>query len=173
MSRQALWENTDINLYAVLGIDEDASESEVVSAWRRTAKRLHPDLGGSSAQFQRAERAYRVLSDPRARRQYDNWRSAQSAAFTRRQGPDQRSARQNNTQPNYSYMYATYTTTANPGAQNGARRRSPMTVLFLVIVVLVAVLAAAAFAIMTPVLILAGLIWLVSRALNPRGSRGP
>jgi len=48
--------------FEVLGIDEDATRAEVRRAWRRLAKRTHPDVDGSpeaARRFQRARRAYR------------------------------------------------------------------------------------------------------------------
>lgn len=48
--------------FEVLGIERDASRAEVRRAWRRLAKRIHPDVDGSpeaARRFQRARRAYR------------------------------------------------------------------------------------------------------------------
>ena len=58
--------------YATLGIGRGASDSEIKRAYRRLASQHHPDKGGDTAQFQAIEEAYRVLSDPASRQDYDN-----------------------------------------------------------------------------------------------------
>jgi curved DNA-binding protein CbpA len=70
------------NHYEVLGIQPEAGTREVKSAFRRQAKKHHPDLRGEGASKGAAARAadaamrrlleaYRVLSDPERRRAYD------------------------------------------------------------------------------------------------------
>ncbi|MEI8080846.1 MAG: J domain-containing protein, partial [Actinomycetes bacterium] len=71
MARRELWEQVDSDLYQVLGVDHGATEEQIGDAWRAVAKRTHPDRGGSVAEFQAAEVAYQVLSDPFQRRRYD------------------------------------------------------------------------------------------------------
>jgi DnaJ-class molecular chaperone len=58
--------------YSTLGVARGASEAEIKRAYRRLASQHHPDKGGSTEQFQTIEEAYRVLSDPAARQEYDN-----------------------------------------------------------------------------------------------------
>lgn len=60
--------------YATLGIGEGASQDEIKRAYRRLASKHHPDKGGDTIQFQKIEEAYRILSDPAQREQYDNER---------------------------------------------------------------------------------------------------
>jgi hypothetical protein len=60
--------------YAVLGIPRDASGQQVQRAYRRLAKRYHPDLNpgaGTSQQMRRINRAWETLSSPASRAQYD------------------------------------------------------------------------------------------------------
>lgn len=71
MARRELWENTDRDLYQILGVNRDASGTEVADAWKQAAKLTHPDSGGTVADFQQLEVAYRVLSDPTERLRYD------------------------------------------------------------------------------------------------------
>jgi len=59
------------NYYSILRINPDASPDEVRAAYRRMAKRHHPDAGGSSEEFYTVQEAYNILSDPARRRQYD------------------------------------------------------------------------------------------------------
>ena len=59
MSRRDLWDQVDGDLYQLLGVESSASADEIQVAWRSTAKRLHPDRGGSVTEFQQAEIATR------------------------------------------------------------------------------------------------------------------
>ena len=58
--------------YETLGIARTASPEEIKRAYRKLASQYHPDKGGDTAKFQEIEEAYRVLSDPEKRAQYDN-----------------------------------------------------------------------------------------------------
>ena len=58
--------------YRTLGIDRSASADEIKRAYRRLASQHHPDKGGDTQRFQEIEAAYRILSDPASRAQYDN-----------------------------------------------------------------------------------------------------
>lgn len=60
--------------YADLGVSRDATAEDIKRAYRRSARRLHPDVNpGSEAeeQFKKVSQAYDVLSDPEKRRSYD------------------------------------------------------------------------------------------------------
>jgi curved DNA-binding protein CbpA len=60
--------------YAVLGIPRDASGQQVQRAYRRLAKRYHPDLhpdAQTSQQMRRINRAWETLSRPASRARYD------------------------------------------------------------------------------------------------------
>lgn len=58
--------------YDTLGISKTATPEEIKRAYRKLASQHHPDKGGDTAKFQQIEEAYRVLSDPTQRMQYDN-----------------------------------------------------------------------------------------------------
>ena len=58
--------------YSTLGINKTAGQDEIKKAYRRLASQHHPDKGGDTAKFQQIEEAYRILSDPEKRQQYDN-----------------------------------------------------------------------------------------------------
>jgi curved DNA-binding protein len=60
------------NHYQTLGVNKDANADEIKRAYRRLASQHHPDKGGDVSKFQEIEQAYRTLSDPQARAQYDN-----------------------------------------------------------------------------------------------------
>ncbi len=61
--------------YAILGVKRDATEDEIKKAYRRLAKKYHPDVNPGNkqaeARFKEITEAYDVLSDPEKRRRYD------------------------------------------------------------------------------------------------------
>jgi DnaJ-domain-containing protein 1 len=62
------------DLYAVLGVKPGATAAEIKSAYRRLARRYHPDVSASpnsSASFVTISQAYQILSNPRMRAAYD------------------------------------------------------------------------------------------------------
>ena len=59
--------------YDTLGIAKNATPDDIKRAYRQKASLYHPDKeGGSKTKFQEVEEAYRTLSDPGKRQQYDN-----------------------------------------------------------------------------------------------------
>jgi molecular chaperone DnaJ len=65
-----------LDLYIVLGIDRAASLAEVKRAYRRLARRFHPDVNPgddvAAVRFREIAQAYEVLGDPERRRRYDD-----------------------------------------------------------------------------------------------------
>ena len=70
--------------YAVLGVERNASEAEIKSAYRSLARRYHPDVAKDKVQaeahFKEINQAYEVLSDPQKRRLYDQYGSVPNGA---------------------------------------------------------------------------------------------
>jgi hypothetical protein len=64
--------SVDLDLYAVLGVKPSSTEEHIRQAYRDLAKANHPDAGGSAEAMADLNEAYRVLSDPAARRRYDD-----------------------------------------------------------------------------------------------------
>jgi molecular chaperone DnaJ len=64
--------------YATLGVGEGATDKEITRAYRRLAKRYHPDANPGNAEaeerFKEISAAYDVLSDPEKRKEYDEVR---------------------------------------------------------------------------------------------------
>lgn len=60
-----------MTLYDTLGVPPDSDLPTIKRAYRKRAKQLHPDKGGSTEEFQRLARAYMVLADPSRRAKYD------------------------------------------------------------------------------------------------------
>lgn len=62
--------------YEVLGVSKDASDTEIKSAFRKLAKKYHPDVSkeeDAAEKFKEAQEAYAVLSDKEKRKQYDQF----------------------------------------------------------------------------------------------------
>ncbi|MBU4556272.1 MAG: molecular chaperone DnaJ [Actinobacteria bacterium] len=59
--------------YDILGVKRDASADEIKKAFRRLARKHHPDTGGSEDKFKELNEAYEVLSDTEKRSQYDQY----------------------------------------------------------------------------------------------------
>ena len=62
--------------YEVLGVSKTASDAEIKSAFRKLAKKYHPDVSkepDAEEKFKEAQEAYAVLSDPDKRKQYDQF----------------------------------------------------------------------------------------------------
>ena len=67
---------TERDYYEILGVDRDASESEIKTAFRRLARELHPDVSGAAdaqERFREVAEAYEVLSDAETRATYDRY----------------------------------------------------------------------------------------------------
>lgn len=64
------------NLYHVLGISKDASEAEIKSAYRKLARKYHPDLNkddkSAAEKFKEVSCAYDILGDKEKRKKYDS-----------------------------------------------------------------------------------------------------
>lgn len=67
-----------MNYYKYLNVSREASTAEIKSAYRRIARKIHPDLNDgdeqASREFARVAQAYRVLSSPKERAEYDKER---------------------------------------------------------------------------------------------------
>ena len=179
MPRGNLWDQVDGDLYAILGVSPNSSADGIVSAWRSTAKRLHPDAGGSVESFQRAEVAYEVLSNPLERSRYDRLRTAGPTANQHTTQPPFRTTHQAWPPPNAnSTTYTRHSTSqhpdnpyAAPSFTSMAKKRgwSLWSVLAVLLFVGVVLLAAVTLAVVTPLILIGFVIWAVGRSLTSGG----
>lgn len=73
-----------IDYYKILGVDKNASQEDVKKAYKKLARKYHPDLNPDDPEahrkFQEINEANEVLSDPEKRKKYDqygeNWKHA-------------------------------------------------------------------------------------------------
>lgn len=70
--------------YATLGVDKKASQDDIKHAYRRLARKFHPDVSkeaNAEEKFKNLQEAYEVLKDPEKRQAYDqlgsNWKQGQ------------------------------------------------------------------------------------------------
>lgn len=66
-----------IDYYKILGVDKNATQNEIRKAYRKLARKHHPDLNPNDKEanqkFQQINEAHEVLSDPEKRKKYDKY----------------------------------------------------------------------------------------------------
>lgn len=71
--------------YKTLGVPRKASQREIKAAYRKLARRYHPDVNpsdrGAEQRFKEISEAYHVLSDPEKRKRYDQFGTVDPSAF--------------------------------------------------------------------------------------------
>lgn len=87
-----------IDYYKILGIDKSASESDIKKAYRKLARKHHPDVNPNDKEaerkFKEANEANEVLSDPEKRKKYDKYGKDWKHADQFEQAGQQRQYRQ-------------------------------------------------------------------------------
>ncbi|RQP10214.1 MAG: J domain-containing protein [Chryseobacterium sp.] len=82
-----------IDYYKILGVNKDAAQDQIKKAYRKQARKLHPDLNPNDKEaerkFKELNEANEVLSDPEKRAKYDkygeNWRHGEEYERARQQ----------------------------------------------------------------------------------------
>lgn len=93
-----------VDYYKILGLDKKAKATDIKNAYRKLARKFHPDLNPNDEKakekFQQINEANEVLSDPEKRKKYDkfgkDWQHAEAYEAAEK---EQKSSRR---QPNYS-----------------------------------------------------------------------
>ncbi|KAF4341874.1 molecular chaperone [Fusarium beomiforme] len=102
-----------IDYYAILGLPPAANRDEIKKAYRQLAKKTHPDKNqedeDATANFQKLNDAYSILSDPNKRRTYDTTYQQQHRTYTHRNY---------SSNPSFNAQRQTYT-------QNATRSNTP------------------------------------------------
>lgn len=90
-----------VDYYQTLGVDKKSSEKDIKNAYRKSARKYHPDLNPNDAEankkFQQLNEANEVLSDPEKRKKYDqygeNWQRGEEYAQYEKQQQQSRQQR--------------------------------------------------------------------------------
>ncbi len=91
-----------IDYYKILGVDKKASAEDIKKAYRKLARKLHPDLNPNDKEahrkFQELNEANEVLSDPEKRAKYDkygeNWKHGEEYEKAQQQWNQQQQSQQ-------------------------------------------------------------------------------
>lgn len=65
-----------MDYYSTLGINKNASQEEIKTAYRKMAMKHHPDRGGNEKTFKNITEAYETLKDPQKKQMYDTYGTA-------------------------------------------------------------------------------------------------
>jgi curved DNA-binding protein len=123
------------DFYEVLGVNRNASQDEIKKAFRKQAKKYHPDANpdnpGAEQRFKELNEAYDVLGDPGKREQYDRfgsgWQGFQNSGFS---GDPRQQAYGNMNVDNLEDLIGSFfgggfgNVRTEPGAGFGGRRRA-------------------------------------------------
>jgi curved DNA-binding protein len=98
---------TFVDYYKILGLDKSATPKDIKNAYRKLARKFHPDLNPNNADaksnFQQINEANEVLSDPEKRKKYDQYgKDWQHAEEFERQKQQQSASSDSRDRANYS-----------------------------------------------------------------------
>ncbi len=118
-----------VDYYKILGIDKKATDKEIKNAYRKLARKHHPDLNpndkDAKMNFQQINEANEVLSDPVKRKKYDqygkDWQHAEQ--FEKAGHQQEQSSRQHRSGPQFSGDFSDFFESMFGGATNAGRSR--------------------------------------------------
>ncbi len=112
--------------YKTLGVERSASADDVKRAYRKLARKYHPDvsdLPDAEARFKEVGEAYEVLRDPQKRAAYDNLGAGFRAGDEFRPPPGFESSREFNGHANFDFSDFFETLFREPAGRRGTSRR--------------------------------------------------
>lgn len=122
-----------VDYYKILGVSKTATDKEIKSAYRKLARKYHPDLNpdnkDAEIKFKEINEANEVLSDPENRKKYDkygkDWKHGEQ--FENAQRSQQQQSRQQSSQQGYSSQeYSDFFESMFGGGRSGFNQgRSP------------------------------------------------
>ena len=84
-------QQTDTDLYEVLGVTKDASDKQIHRAYKKLARKFHPDVNPDNpeaeARFKEISAAHDVLGDATKRAEYDEFQAMIASGWSGRPGP--------------------------------------------------------------------------------------
>lgn len=121
-----------IDYYKTLGISKSASDKEIKAAYRKLARKYHPDLNPDSKEaeqkFKEINEANEVLSDPENRKKYDkygkDWKHGEAQENAQRQYQQQQSQRQSSQQDFSGQEYSDFFESMFGGGGRSSRSQS-------------------------------------------------
>lgn len=124
---------TFVDYYKVLGISKTATDKEVKQAYRKLARKHHPDLNpndkNAQQKFQEINEANEVLSDIDNRKKYDkygkDWKHGEEFEKASREQQSQRNANSQNQQESFSeHDFSDYFQSMFGGSGRSSRQES-------------------------------------------------
>jgi curved DNA-binding protein len=120
-----------IDYYKVLGVDKGADSPAIKNAYRKLARKFHPDLNPNDKdakhKFQEINEANEVLSDPEKRKKYDqygkDWKHAEEFENVNRQQQSAHSQRQQYSESDFGNDFSDFFASMFGGAPGGGRNR--------------------------------------------------
>lgn len=116
---------TFVDYYKILGLAKTATPAEIKSAYRKLARKHHPDLNptdkDASKNFQQINEANEVLSDPKKRKKYDQYGENWEHGEEQQQQQQQQQQQRHQQQPDDDY--SSFFESMFGGAAGGSRSR--------------------------------------------------